>query len=541
MTSITIPLPCPEGGLPTKADLTNMFNQITAIPSDIEAKLVEFKQQVAKDAEDTLDRIRNLEEEIAVKSGEERARLEADLEALKNGEDPLGIVSEFEDKIKEIEDTIDNVATLFEPYWEKGRTVRQLEKEAEDAFTELVQEFHIFIPVKMMEMISKIIPVEFAVPIMGLSIDVLRLISEPSYQEELKAQISGWTEEYTTKLETLQEDFESGKLEQDAYDSALGMLEDEKAKVLDAFYMLVPEQYRLHDGEFGVKCEEWKAKLKWSYIKNEIMEWCTMSLFKLFDKLIGKFKEIWDALGLPNLPIPLSFDMAEWVRAVIDMVVEKYTEEQNRILGDLEKLQNLDVEQELADLEQDVEDNITQLESDVKNFDAQTELENELNQIGLDMIDEILETSIPLPAPFDITLVEVFGGEIEGKVTCLEERINQIVTAARDWKIISMKELFNIWLRKIKKFLSAIGLGKLLSFLDFTLCDVMELIGLPLEIEIPLPDLSVIGVEPPLLIAVERVPHRAGGLALPSLDDIQAPDTENMTEEEFQEFIDGLV
>ena len=538
MTSITIPLPCPEGGLPTKADLTNMFNKITAIPSDIEAKLAEFKQQVATDTEETLDRIRNLEEEIAMKSGEERARLEADLEALKNGEDPLGIVTEIEEKIKEVEDAIDDVATFFEPYWEKGKTVRQLEKEAEDAFTELVQEFHIFIPVKMMEMISKVIPVEFAVPVMGLSIDVLRLISEPSYQEELKAQISGWTEEYTTKLETLQADLESGKLEQDAYDSALGRLEDEKAKILDKFYMLVPEQYRLHDGEFGVKCEEWKAKLTWSYIKNEIMEWCTMSLFKLFDKLIGKFKEIWDALGLPDLPVPLSFDMAEWVRAIIDAVVDKYTEEQNRILGDLEKLQSLDVEQE-------VKDKITQLEEDVKNFDAQTELENELNQIGLDMIDEILETSIPLPAPFDITLMEVFGGEIEGKVTCLEERINQIVTAARDWKIISMKELFNIWLRKIKKFLSAIGLGKLLDFLDLSFCDVLELIGLPLEIELPLPDLENLAgglrIEPPLLIAVERVPHRAGGLALPSLDDIQAPDTENMTEEEFQEFIDGLV
>ena len=118
------------------------------------------------------------------------------------------------------------------------------------------------------------------------------------------------------------------------------------------------------------------------------------------------------------------------------------------------------------------------------------------------MIDEILETSIPLPAPFDITLMEVFGGEIEGKVTCVEERINQIVTAARDWKIISMKELFNIWLRKIKKFLNAIGLGKLLDFLDLTLCDVMELVGLPLEIEIPLPDLSIMSlrIEPPLLI-----------------------------------------
>ena len=71
----------------------------------------------------------------------------------------------------------------------------------------------------------------------------------------------------------------------------------------------------------------------------------------------------------------------------------------------------------------------------------------------------------------------------------------------------------------------------------------MELVGLPLSVEIPLPDLSIMGlrIEPPLLIAVGRVPHRAGGLALPSLDDIQAPDTENMTEEEFQEFIDGLV
>lgn len=540
MTSITIPLPCPEGGLPTKADLTNTFNKILAIPSDIEAELIKLKQDASQQVRELNDRITNLENEMAQKAGEERARVQAQIDELKNSPDPFGIVSEIEEKIKEVEDAIDDVATFFEPYWEKGKTVRHLEKEAEDAFTELVQEFHIFVPVKMMEMISKVIPVEFTVPIMGLSIDVLRLISEPSYQEELKTKISGWTEEYTTKLETLQQDFESGKLEQDAYDSALGRLEDEKAKVLDKFYMLVPEQYRLHDGEFGVKCEEWKAKLTWSYIKNEIMEYCTMSLFKLFDKLIGKFKEIWDALGLPDLPVPLSFDMAEWVRAVIDVVVEKYTEEQNRILGDIEKLQNLDVEQELKDAEQDAKDKVTQLEEDVKNFDLQTELEDELNQIGLDMIDEILETSIPLPAPFDITLMEVFGGEIEGKVTCVEERINQIVTAARDWKIISMKELFNIWLRKIKKFLSAIGLGKLLDFLDLSFCDVLELIGLPLEIEIPLPDLSIIGGAP-LLIAVERVPHDMGGLQLPSLDDIKSPDTENMTEEEFQEFIDGLV
>lgn len=518
MTAVA--LPCPSGGLPTKADLTNMFNQITAIPSDIEAEIAKIKQNASQQTADLQDRITELENEMSQKAGEERARVQAQIDELKNSPDPFGIISEIEDTVKDIEETIETVSDLFSPWWQKGN-IRQLEKEAEDAFTELTQEFHIFIPAKMMEMISKIIPVEFTVPVLGLSIDVLK-IADGDYQAELKAQIAGTSEEYTTKLKTLQEDFKSGKLEQDAYDSALGMLEDEKAAIIDKFYALVPEQYRYFDGEFGVECAEWKAKLTWSYIKNEIMEWVTNSLFKLFDTLIGKFKEIWDALGLPDLPIPLSFDVAEWVRAGIDAVIAKKDKEIQRI-----------------------RDDITQLESDVKNFDAKKELEDQLDSIQNDIITEIGELSIPLPSPFNISINDMMGGEIEGKVQCLEDKIHQMVTAARDWKTISMKELFNIWLRKIKKFLSAIGLGKLLDFLDLSFCDVLELIGLPLEIEIPLPDLENLAgglrIEPPLLIAVGRVPHRAGGLALPSLDDIQAPDTENMTEEEFQEFIDGLV
>ena len=513
MTAVA--LPCPSGGLPTKADLTNMFNQITAIPSDIEAEIAKIKQNASQQTADLQDRITELENEMSQKAGEERARVQAQIDELKNSPDPFGIISEIEDTVKDIEETIENVSDLFSPWWQKGN-IRQLEKEAEDAFTELTQEFHIFIPAKMMEMISKIIPVEFTVPVLGLSIDVLK-IADGDYQAELKAQIAGTSEEYTTKLKTLQEDFKSGKLEQDAYDSALGMLEDEKAAIIDKFYALVPEQYRYFDGEFGVECAEWKAKLTWSYIKNEIMEYCTNSLFKLFDKLIGKFKEIWDALGLPDLPVPLSFDVAEWVRAGIDAVIAKKDEEMQRI-----------------------RDDITQLESDVKNFDAKKELEDQLDSIQNDIITEIGELSIPLPSPFNISINDMMGGEIEGKVQCLEDKIHQMVTAARDWKTITMKELFNIWLRKIKKFLSAIGLGKLLDFLDLTLCDVMGLIGLPLSVEIPLPDLSVIG-GPPLLMAEKRVPHDMGGLVLPSLDDIKTPDTENMTEEEFQEFIDGLV
>ena len=476
MTSVA--LPCPSGGLPTKADLTNAFNQITKIPSDIQAEIDKLRHQTIRDGKETLDRIRNLEEEMAVLAGEERAAVQAQIDALKNSPDPLGIISEIEDQVKDIEETIENVTDLFSPWWQKGN-IRQLEKEAEDAFTELTQEFHIFIPAKMMEMISKVVPVEFTVPVLGLSIDVLK-ISDGDYQAELKGQIT------------------------------------------DEMYALVPEQYRYFDGEFGVECAEWKQKLTWSYIKNEIMEYCTNSLFKLFDKLIGKFKEIWDALGLPDLPVPLSFDVAEWVRAGIDAVIAKKDEEMQRI-----------------------RDDITQLESDVKNFDAKKELEDQLDSIQNDIITEIGELSIPLPSPFNISINDMMGGEIEGKVQCLEDKIHQMVTAARDWKTITMKEFFNIWLRKIKKFLSAIGLGKLLDFLDLSFCDVLGLIGLPLEFELPLPDLGNLAggleIAPPLIMAEKRVPHDMGGLVLPSLDDIKTPDTENMTEEEFQEFIDGLV
>lgn len=474
MTAVA--LPCPSGGLPKKADLTNMFNQITAIPSDIQAEIEKIKQDASQQTADLQDRITELENEMASKAGEERARVQAQIDELKNSPDPFGIISEIEDTVKDIEETIENVSDLFSPWWQKGN-IRQLEKEAEDAFTELTQEFHIFIPVKMMEMISKIIPVEFVVPVLGLSIDVLK-ISDGVYQEELKGQIT------------------------------------------DEMYALVPEQYRYFDGEFGVECAEWKQKLTWSYIKNEIMEWVTMSLFKLFEKLIDKFKEIWDALGLPDLPVPLSFDVAEWVRSGIDTVIAKKDEEMQRI-----------------------RDDITQLQSDVKNFDAKKELEDQLDSIQNDIITEIGELSIPLPSPFNISINDMMGGEIEGKVQCLEDKIHQMVTAARDWKTITMKELFNIWLRKIKKFLSAIGLGKLLDLLDLTLCDVMSLVGLPLTIEVPLPDLSImgLGIEAPLLMAEKKESHREGGLVLPSLDDIQIPDYENMTEEEFQEFIDGLV
>ena len=376
---MSISLPCGEGGLPTKAEYVQLFNDIGKIPTDL-------RTQIITQAESLEDDVR----------------------------------AEIEQQIKDLEDVMEGLGDLLSPWWEKGQ-IRDWEKEAEDAITELIQEFHIFVPVKMMELISKIIPVEFTVPVLGLSIDVLK-IADGDYQTELKGQIT------------------------------------------DEMYALVPEQYRLFDGEFGVKCDEWKAKLTWSYIKNEIMEWCTMSLFKLFEKLIDKFKEIWDALNLPDLPVPLSFDMAEWIRAIID-----------------QKKAELDAQ--IAEWETQLE----QLDSDVQNFD----LTASIGELKDNIISDIKEIGVPLPAPFDITIGDIFGGDIEKTVLCMEDEIHQICTAARDWKIITMKELFNIWLKKIKKFLDAIGLGKLLEFLDWTFCDVLGMIGIPTSFDVVLPEIEI--------------------------------------------------
>ena len=114
------------------------------------------------------------------------------------------------------------------------------------------------------------------------------------------------------------------------------------------------------------------------------------------------------------------------------------------------------------------------------------------------MVDEVMDLSIPLPSPFDISLKEIMGGDIDKTVISIEEEIDKLVTAARDWTTITMKELLNIWIKKIKSFLDAIGLGKLLDFLTLTFCDVLELLGVPTSFDVTLPELPQIDVQVPV-------------------------------------------
>jgi hypothetical protein len=453
-----IELPCSDSTLPSKADFVNLFNQISKIPTDLKMQINQYRAQIKSKVNDAEKKLKGLSLK-EIEKGIDKEIGKAELQA----------IEEIESKIEELEGIMEDIADLLAPYWKKGK-VRDWEKEAEDAIEELIQEYHIYIPLKMLELINKIIPISFEVPILGLTIDVLK-ITDPAYQEELVNQISGYTEEYFAKLEQLEADFKSGKLEQDAYDSAKGMLNDEAAKVLDAIYKLVPEELRYYDGEFGLVVNEYKAKLTWKYIKSEIMDWCTNTLHKMFTKLIEKFKEIWDALGLPKIIDLLNFDAETWIRLQIDLAKEKMNREIERI-----------------------EDQVEQLEKDIEEFDS----DEEISKIKKQMIDEIMDLSIPLPSPFDLTLREIFGGDIDKTVISIEQEIDKLVAAAKDWKTVVVKELLNIWIKKIKKFLDAIGLGKLLDFLTLTFCDVLELLGVPTSFDITLPELPEIDV--PVLV-----------------------------------------
>lgn len=414
-----IELPCSDSTLPKKADFVNLFNQIAKIPTDLEMQINEYRAQIESKVNQAEKDLKGLSLE-EIEKGIDKEIGKAQLQA----------IEEIESKIEELEDIMEGIADLLSPYWKKGQ-IRDWEKEAEDAIDELIQEFHIYIPVKMLELINKIIPLSFEVPILGLSIDVLK-ITDPAYQEELVNQIKN---------------------------------------DVDKFYSMVDAKAQYYKGEFGLICDEYKAKLTWQYIKSEIMDWCTNTLHKMFTKLIDKFKEIWDALGLPSIIDLLNFDAEAWIRLQIDLAKEKMDREVERI-----------------------ENQAEQLQEDIENFDAN----EEISKIKGQMIDEVMDLSIPLPSPFDISIKEIFGGDIDKTVISIEQEIDKVVVAARDWKTITAKELFNIWLKKIKKFLDAIGLGKLLDFLTLTFCDVLELIGVPTSFDITLPELP----EPTLELSV---------------------------------------
>ena len=130
----------------------------------------------------------------------------------------------------------------------------------------------------------------------------------------------------------------------------------------------------------------------------------------------------------------------------------------------------------MQDKMKEAQDKIDQLKDDIQNFSV--------NSFIIEMLKEI--------QLFGVSLLDLLGGEIKTTVIVGEVQIEDLVRAARDWFTQWQKELINQWIKKIKSFLDAIGLGALMDLLTLTFCDFLKLIGVPMSIDLQLPKLPEI-------------------------------------------------
>ena len=393
-TTIPSELTCPEDdffSLPTKEDLVNALNKIAQIPSKLKVEIVELGDKITDEVKEEIQKV-----------------------------------------IKDIEDFIDSFAEILSPFWQKG-TIRNWQKEINDAITELLQEFQIYVPAKIAELISKIIPVELKVNILGIEIDILKILTKEE-QQRVKEQI---------------------------------------AAEVDKFFALIPDTFKGFAGELGVVCNEWKAKLTWQYIKTKIQEFLSGNLHGAFKGLIDKFDEIWDALGLPGLPDLFSLDVA----SLIDNLTKALVEKRKRLMEKLSTAVG----------------------------DAREEIRKQIEDINKSIVDALESISIG-----GFSLRSIIGGAIDRTVQSMEEIVSEIKVALEDFVYKLTQKLLFDWVKIVKKFFNAIGLGSIFKFLFFTFCDLLKLIGMPFTINIALP--TIAGV-----MVVKRTPKRQS-LRPPSFD-----------------------
>ena len=228
------PMECPAVLLPTPANLSNMFGGLATFPEKLKVLAVTTAQNEAE-------------------------------QYIKQAED--------------LQKTLDGIRSAFGPYDPKWEKLSIPEKEWEIMIQRLIEEYPMYVQAQIMSLISSF--VSFNIPLMGLQIDVLKLVTDRSYLSTLMASIEG----------------------------------DE----LDRLYAFLPDEYKLFSGEYGLENAELKAKQIQDYIKNEATKFMNGQLFSGFGGLIGAFQEIWDALGLPALPAALEGpDVGAMIKEIVD-------------------------------------------------------------------------------------------------------------------------------------------------------------------------------------------------------------------------------
>lgn len=430
-------------------------------------------------------------------------------EASEKAAEILTAVLLIDETIKTVRDLMDTIEEALDPFWEKDLQNRNWQKEANDAIEKMLAEFHLYIPIKIAEFVKKFVPIDFKITVLGITVDILELVTNPDYKKQLKDQIAGKnfvTQIISTKERIQEIQAELEKLKEDpAYMNAeaeeklreeLAKLEEEvldltrrRQEFVDKFYQLIPEEFRAYDGELGMEDIDAKVEYALQQIEAEIKDWIQNWHLKAFKKLIDLFEEIWDLLGLPDLPFSEVMDILDFdLNGLIDKAVKKIKEEwEDTKFGINNKIKEIDkILEENPDMDIAARE---ELQEERKKLEE--ELLKEVNEFRNRIKDAILELEI-----FGKDVRSIIGGEIDMTAKSIEQEIAEFKIALEQFRQNWAQILFWEWVKVIKKFLDKIGLGKLFKILNLTFCDFLKMAGLPIGISLNIPDLGEIAGNP---------------------------------------------
>jgi len=371
VSPVTVPpIECPKVILPTKGDLVNMFSQLANLPAQL---IAAGQEEVAKQIQDILDEVRSL-------------------------------------------------LSIYDPKFD-GLSIPEIEWEI--MITRLVQDYPMYVQQKILELISKLVPIDFKIPVLGLSIDILKIFTAEGI-DEIKKQLSGMSDDMKAQIQALKDD---ASLSAADLQKELQKLAELRAEITDKFWAMLPESYKLFGGDFGLSSIELKVETIWSYIRSKLNGGMTGLLADGMKALIKLFKIPWDLLGLPDIPLPLpDLNVESILQAIIDAWKKKFEEGKATYA---------------------------------------------------DLIEELEKVKL---AGFD--LLSLIGGKIEESIETAERKIERLMEAARDFGANWPRYLLVKWMEIVTKFFETIGLGALVQWITFTFCDFLNILGFPKTIDL---------------------------------------------------------
>ena len=395
------PMECPAVMLPTPANMKNMTKQLAAMPAKLGAMM---EVQAATMAQDEVDK---LTEEV--------------------------------DKLKEVVETILDV--IDAPNFE---SIEWPDLRAEIGIDKLFQKYPIFLQVKMIELITKILPitVEVPVPPLPISVDIVKFVTDEDYKSKLVADLTGNGEDIKAQIAALDPEALG--------DEFMDEVNKLKGSIIDPLYAILPPEWQSFGGEEGLEISELKGQAVIAFLESKMSGLGVGMLFDAFAGLISKFDVIWDALGLPALPIPLSLDVGAMIAAIVDAEKAKFTAEIEALdAGEL-------TGEDLANAK-------------IAAFDT----------MGDAMTEGLEGLSI---AGFDV--MSLIGGPIDDPVECLalkKKRICEEIGRFKDnWQFYLLRK----WMETVTSFFDAIGLGALTQWIGCDFCTFLGLLGFPKSIDL---------------------------------------------------------